>query len=69
MDADVFSADDGAHSIATIDTSVAGGASIIAPFGQWGAIQLVLAVSTERMTEGTLTACRNRAATQGGEYR
>ncbi len=35
--------DGGAHSIATIDTSVAGGSNIIAVFGQWGAIQLLLA--------------------------
>jgi hypothetical protein len=36
--------DGGAHSIATIDTSVAGGANIVAVFGQWGAIQLLLAL-------------------------
>jgi hypothetical protein len=36
--------DGGAQSIATIDVSVAGGANIIAIFGQWGAIQLLLAV-------------------------
>ena len=35
--------DGGAGSIATIDVSVAGGANIIAIFGQWGAIQLLLA--------------------------
>jgi hypothetical protein len=35
--------DGGAESIATIDTSVAGGSNIIALFGQWGAIQLLLA--------------------------
>lgn len=35
--------DGGAHSIATIDTSGATGANIIAIFGQWGAIQLLLA--------------------------
>jgi hypothetical protein len=40
----MFSADGGAHSIATIDTSVAGGSNIIAIFGQWGAIQLLLAM-------------------------
>jgi hypothetical protein len=40
----MFSADGGAHSIATIDTSVAGGSNIIAIFGQWGAIQLLLAL-------------------------
>lgn len=34
--------DGGAHSIATIDTSVAGGDNIIAIFGQWGASQLLL---------------------------
>ena len=39
----VFAADGGASSIATIDTSVEGGANIIALFGQWGAIQLLLA--------------------------
>ena len=39
----VFAPDGGAHSIATIDTSVAGGKNIIAIFGQWGAIQLLLA--------------------------
>ena len=39
----VFSPDGGAHSIATIDTSVGGGRNIIAIFGQWGAIQLILA--------------------------
>jgi hypothetical protein len=40
----VFSIDGGAHSIATIDTTVAGGANVIAIFGQWGAIQLLLAL-------------------------
>jgi quinol-cytochrome oxidoreductase complex cytochrome b subunit len=39
----LFSPDGGAESIATIDTSVEGGANIIAIFGQWGAIQLLLA--------------------------
>jgi len=39
----LFAADGGANSIATIDTSVAGGSNIIALFGQWGAIQLLLA--------------------------
>ena len=34
--------DGGAHSIATIDTSGTSGANIIAIFGQWGAIQLLL---------------------------
>ena len=36
--------DGGAQSIATIDLSVAGGANIVAIFGQWGAIQLLLAL-------------------------
>jgi len=40
----LLSADDGAHSIATIDTAIAGGANIIALLGQWRAIQLLLAV-------------------------
>lgn len=35
--------DGGAHSIATIDLAVAGGPNIVALFGQWGAIQLLLA--------------------------
>jgi len=39
----LFSADGGAESIATVDTSVDGGANVIAIFGQWGAIQLLLA--------------------------
>ena len=39
----LFLADGGAHSIATMDLSVGGGANIIALFGQWGAIQLLLA--------------------------
>lgn len=39
----VFLPDGGAHVIATIDTSVAGGRNIIGLFGQWGAIQLLLA--------------------------
>jgi len=39
----VFLPDGGAHSIATIDTSGVAGANIIAIFGQWGAIQLLLA--------------------------
>ena len=38
----LFSPDGGAHSIATIDTSVAGGNNIVAIFGQWGASQLLL---------------------------
>jgi hypothetical protein len=36
--------DGGAHSIATIDISVAGGSDIVALFGQWGASQLLLAM-------------------------
>ena len=39
----MLAADGGAHSIATIDVSIGGGANIIAIFGQWGAIQLLLA--------------------------
>lgn len=39
----VFAADGGAESIATVDTAVAGGENVIALFGQWGAIQLLLA--------------------------
>ena len=39
----VFLPDGGAQSIATIDTSGASGANIVAIFGQWGAIQLLLA--------------------------
>jgi hypothetical protein len=39
----LFAADGGAQSIATIDTTVAGGDNIIAVFGQWGATQLLLA--------------------------
>ena len=35
--------DGGAQSIATIDVAVAGGSNIVAIFGQWGAIQLLLA--------------------------
>lgn len=35
--------DGGAQSIATIDVSAAGGSNIVALFGQWGAIQLLLA--------------------------
>lgn len=38
----LFSPDGGAHSIATIDISVAGGDNIVAVFGQWGASQLLL---------------------------
>lgn len=39
----MFAADGGAESIATVDTAVAGGDNVIALFGQWGAIQLLLA--------------------------
>jgi hypothetical protein len=38
----IFLPDGGAHSIATIDISVAGGSNIVGLFGQWGAIQLLL---------------------------
>jgi hypothetical protein len=38
----LFSPDGGAHSIATIDTGVAGGGNIVAIFGQWGASQLLI---------------------------
>ena len=38
----LFTADGGAESIASIDTSVSGGNNIIALFHQWGAIQLLL---------------------------
>ena len=40
----VFAPDGGANSIAGIDVSVQGGANIIALFGQWGALQLLLAL-------------------------
>ena len=40
----LFAVDGGAESIATIDTTVSGGKNVIALFGQWGAIQLLLAV-------------------------
>ena len=40
----VFAPDGGANSIAGIDLSVQGGANIIALFGQWGALQLLLAL-------------------------
>jgi hypothetical protein len=40
----LLSPDGGAHSIATIDISVEGGGNIVALFGQWGAIQLLLAL-------------------------
>lgn len=36
--------DGGAQSIATIDVAVEGGSNIVAVFGQWGAIQLLLAL-------------------------
>ena len=39
----LLSPDGGAQSIATIDVHVASGANIVAMFGQWGAIQLLLA--------------------------
>ncbi len=39
----VFAPDGGAGSIATIDLDVEGGANIVAMFGQWGAVQLLLA--------------------------
>ena len=39
----IFLPDGGAGSIATIDTAVAGGNNIIALFGQWGGVQLLLA--------------------------
>lgn len=38
----LFLPDGGARSIATIDVANAGGGNIIAMFGQWGAIQLLL---------------------------
>ncbi len=41
----VFAPDGGAGSIATIDLDVEGGANIVAIFGQWGAIQLLLALT------------------------
>jgi hypothetical protein len=40
----LLSADGGAQSIATMDVAVAGGSNIVAIFGQWGAIQLLLAL-------------------------
>lgn len=39
----VFAPDGGAGSIATVDVTVEGGANIVAMFGQWGAVQLLLA--------------------------
>lgn len=41
----LFAPDGGAGSIATINLAVAGGANIVAIFGQWGAIQLLLALT------------------------
>jgi hypothetical protein len=38
----LIAADGGANSIATVDLSVAGGDNIVAMFGQWGAVQLLL---------------------------
>ena len=40
----IFAPDGGANSIAGIDIAVQGGANIIALFGQWGALQLLLAL-------------------------
>ena len=40
----MFASDGGAHSIAGINTSVAGGSNIIAIFGQWGSSQLLMAI-------------------------
>jgi len=40
----LLAADGGAQSIATIDVAVDGGSNIVAMFGQWGAIQLLLAL-------------------------
>jgi len=39
----IVAPDGGARSIASIDIGVAGGANIVGLFGQWGAIQLLLA--------------------------
>lgn len=39
----LLKSDGGAHSIATIDIQVTGGQNIVGLFGQWGAIQLLLA--------------------------
>ena len=41
----LFAPDGGAQSIAGVDTAVTGGSNIVAMFGQWGAIQLLLIVS------------------------
>ncbi len=38
----LFTPDGGAHSIAGVNVSVAGGNNIVAMFHQWGAIQLIL---------------------------
>lgn len=40
----IFAADGGAQSIAGLDVEVAGGANIVAMFGQWGASQLLLSL-------------------------
>jgi hypothetical protein len=40
----VLAPDGGAGSIATVDVAVEGGPNIVAMFGQWGAIQLLLAL-------------------------
>lgn len=40
----LFASDGGAHSIAGIDTSVAGGENIIAIFHLWGAMQFLMAM-------------------------
>lgn len=39
----LFLPDGGAQSIATIDVRVAGGSNVVAMFGQWGAMQVLLA--------------------------
>ena len=39
----LFAPDGGAGSIATVDITVEGGSNVVALFGQWGAIQLLLA--------------------------
>lgn len=39
----VFAPDSGAHTVATIDTTVEGGSNSIALLGQWGGSQLVMA--------------------------
>jgi hypothetical protein len=40
----ILAPDGGANAIAGIDVSVRGGSNIIAIFGQWGAVQLILAL-------------------------